>query len=59
MHVEGEAFNFTIQYSDGSIFQGRVYAKTLVEATQRILSEIPSFPGDPQPTRLIVEMKLG
>lgn len=57
--MAGEAFNFTVHYSDGSIYQGRVYAALLSEATETVLRELPEFPGNPQPVRLQVEMKLG
>lgn len=58
-NAAGEAFNFIVQYSDGSIYQGRVYAQLLSEATQEVLRDLPKFPGDPVPVRLQVEMKLG
>lgn len=58
--MEGQdAFSFIVQYSDGSLYQGRVYAHTLAEANETILRELPKFPGDPQPIRLQLEMKLG
>ena len=54
-----EAYNFLIQYSDGSIYQGRVYALSLADANQTILKELPEYPGNPQPVRLTIEMKQG
>lgn len=51
------AFNFIVHYSDGSIYQGRVYSDTLEQATRTIIQELPAFPGDPQPIRLSIDMK--
>lgn len=53
------AYNFIVYYSDGSLYQGRVYAGSLAEANGKVLSELPSFPGDPEPIRLQIELKLG
>lgn len=52
-------YNFTVQYSDGSLYQGRVYSTSLAEANKTILEELPEYPGNPEPVRLIIEMKQG
>lgn len=52
-----EAFGFQVWYSDGSLYQGRVYAKNLREALATLMAELPAFPGDPDPVRMQVEMK--
>lgn len=58
-HMRKEAYNFVITYADGSIYQGRVFAPTFGEAMQKIMADLPSFPGDPEPVRFVVEMKQG
>lgn len=54
-----EAFNFTVYYSDGSLYQGRVYSRSLAEANRTVLAELPEYPGNPAPVRLVLEMKQG
>lgn len=53
------AYNFVVQYSDGSLYQGRVYAPSLAQANRTILQDLPAYPGNPEPVRLQIEMKLG
>jgi len=53
-----EAFNFLMQYSDGSIYQGRVYAFTLQEALETLVREMPRDEGASKAIKVNVEMKL-
>jgi hypothetical protein len=53
------AYNFTVQYSDGSIYQGRTYAKSLADANKTIMESLPEYPGDPEPMKLMLEQKQG
>lgn len=55
--MQQEAFRFQVWFSDGSLYQGRVYAESLKQALATILAELPAFPGDPEPVRLQVDMK--
>lgn len=54
-----EAFNFRVIYSDGSIYQGRIYAAALAEALRTLLAELPAADAGVQPIKLEMEMKLG
>ena len=53
------AYDFVVYYSDGSIYQGRIFARSLAAANQTVLAELPAYPGDPEPLRLDIAMKLG
>lgn len=53
------AYNFMVQYSDGSIYQGRTYAVSLAVANKTIMESLPEYPGDPEPVKLTIEQKQG